>query len=574
MLTNTLPAATGTNKTSFVHFGVVPPPSSGTGSGGEGGGGQLPPLELLSSSNRAALSTDEDSTLWPPLPPMPWDTSTWSTGLQQPSSLNEMSSDLAESSELTTSETSSPTCGFYRVVRQGVHILNYTNLSSITTNVENVLSLQIEAGNADGAIDSVTIFVDGHKCDGAPLITPPFEYPLTVDVDTAFLPNGQHTFQVLVEWKRDSEPFVLDLYSDSFILSVSNVVMYQDWEELVGKDVSAFFMSTADPSANVQLDIYDCYGYYTKTLYSQATNGQIEILWDLVDRFGNKRDNPEIDPFFYSVTTVFPAGSSFAAKASSGSQIAANAATGGGISSQNPLKKHLNDIFPDQGAWTVAYQDIFRYHYDPDGYMAGALNDIGGIASMHGGAYAAAPSAGQPQTWPLRFIYTNHPDTNITLWTEINDSQRLLRYLTNQAIRNFVYVGHGTKTSVAELSQTDLASINHRYRFVYLYACLGANGSLDSAFHINGRGMYPLSHYQKTGIRPALFCGNDSEAIWGIRDGSHGMDGQIFWQFPAWIDNFLFFWHFYGYGADGAITLLSMFQTFLECLATGSLVEA
>lgn len=545
ILTNTLPAATGTNKTSFVHFGVVPPPFSGT----NGSPGAIPQPPSVNSSTRTSTGSVDSPTF--PLPPVPWDPNTWTTDNNM-NEATQSSLEITQLGETSTTDSSSPTCGFYQIVRQGVHILNFTSLTSVNTNVSNVLSLQIEAGNLDGIIDSITILADGQKCSGSQMLTPPFEFPLTVDIDTAYLLNGEHTFQVLVEWKRDSDPYVLDLYSDSFTLSVSNIVMYQDWEELVGNNVSAFFLSTVDPSANVQLDIYDSNGNYIKTLYSQATNNTVEIYWDLVDCNGNKRNNPEIDPIFYSVTTVFSSeNSSFLANANADVQQPATASTGG-KSSPNPPKKQLIDNFPDQGGWAVAYQDIFRYSYDEDNYLANTLYDIGAIASMHGNVYAAPPSTGQSQTWPIRYIYTNHPDTNINLWTEINDAQKLLNYLKNPLVRNLIYVGHGTRTSIAELSQRDLQAIRHRFRFVYLYSCLCANGSLDSAFHIKGRGMYPLSHYQKTGIRPGLFCGNNDEVYWGRDDGSHNLDGYIFWQFPAWIDNFLFFWHYYGYGADGA----------------------
>lgn len=522
----------GASTATFVDYGVIPPPNLSGGTGGSGDEIPLPPFNSMASAYTDDSSLDE-----PVMPPMPWDIFTWGTESAS-TSMGLMSLDDALTSE-ATGNASQPTFGFYQVARQGVHIVGFTNLTSITTNVSDFISIQIEAGNSDGVIDSATIYVDGQRCDGAPLLTPPFDYPLTLSVDTAFLQNGQHTFQAVVEWKTGGNPYTVDLYSDSFTLSVSNNVMFSNWEDLVGEGVCAFFLSTVDPSANIQLDIYDADGRFVTNLVSQANNGSAAIYWDMTDLNGVKRNDPQVDPVFFSTTTVF----------------AANGTNGGGKKVPNPPKVHLNDNFPAQGGWAVSYQDIFKHDYDPDGNMANALNDIGAIASMHGGAYAVFPTPGHPeipQTWPLRWIYTNYPDTNVNLWTEIGDSQQLLSILKNPIIRNFIYVGHGTQSSVADMSAKDLQAITHRYRFVYLYACLGARGSLDSAFHIKGKGMYPLSHYQETGLRPALFCGNTAEAYWSV-------NGRICWQFPAWIDNFLFFSHFYNYSASEAFYWTSMY---------------
>lgn len=71
-LSDAYPAASGTNRTSFVHADIVCYPS---GSGGSGGGGNPPGPESFSSGSESA----EEVYSPPPLPPHPGDPSSWTS---------------------------------------------------------------------------------------------------------------------------------------------------------------------------------------------------------------------------------------------------------------------------------------------------------------------------------------------------------------------------------------------------------------------------------------------------------------------------------------------------------------
>lgn len=80
MLTNSMPPASDTNRTKYVVIGVVPPPSQG---GGGGGSGDPPPSPGSASSGGGTTEAkpgDKKPKEYQPLPPVPWDESTWAQG--------------------------------------------------------------------------------------------------------------------------------------------------------------------------------------------------------------------------------------------------------------------------------------------------------------------------------------------------------------------------------------------------------------------------------------------------------------------------------------------------------------
>jgi hypothetical protein len=199
----------------------------------------------------------------------------------------------------------------------------------------------------------------------------------------------------------------------------------------------------------------------------------------------------------------------------------------------------------------IAYQDFFKFQYSADNDMQASINWFAFTADKFGGYYLYYPPPGSTndigQTYPLRYQKSNHPDTNITAVALAKDAILLQTYLFQTNSRNFYYNGHGSKSSIANVSSASLAAIiKHRYRFVFLDGCETANGDLDSAFGINGPGRYPLSYYQNAGHRPAAFVGYDVSPWYAlpgqvVRNGIT-YDNEIPWQVPYFIFNFLFYW--------------------------------
>jgi hypothetical protein len=150
-LSTNLPAATGTNWTSFVDIGGVTYPPPGTGGGG---GSQTPPPMFCSSTASGATATGDTTAasakkpkkkpVLPKLPPFPWDPAAQSPA---PSSFSRLSGGVQPASNGPTGSTNT-TCGFYRVVHNGVHFFDLANGQSLSG--EGLL--QIEAGVADPSV--------------------------------------------------------------------------------------------------------------------------------------------------------------------------------------------------------------------------------------------------------------------------------------------------------------------------------------------------------------------------------------------------------------------------------------
>lgn len=114
-LTNSYPAAVGTNWTTFVHANAVCWPTGGGCSGG--GSGSPPGPESFSSSSQ---SSEEES--YPPMPPLPWEASSSSSSFETTTFQSESSSSFSENSFLLSGNNCNPinsssnVCsGFYRV---------------------------------------------------------------------------------------------------------------------------------------------------------------------------------------------------------------------------------------------------------------------------------------------------------------------------------------------------------------------------------------------------------------------------------------------------------------------------
>lgn len=574
-LTNYLLAGSGTNITVYTHSNRVDCPTGqvfGMMLSGSGGGGS----ESLSSSGERKTFQPDYPTVAPadgsrmPVPlgiyPIGIDLTghiiTWPDG-----STSEWSAKLVESwralqsAERDGPETedggggggAEPGTGFYQVVRDGVHIVSITNLTNGV--LSGTLPVLIEAGNADlsttdvkGSLECAALIIDGAKFAGEGVISAPPAYPWQFEFDTAYLENGDHTFQVEVTWANPDSSDVnnqfLTRYSDAFTISVSNAIYYPEWEPLVGEaPISAYLLATVHTNQPWQINITDVNGAHVQTLSGYATNGVIEAYWDLIDTNGVARTNASADPEFNSVVTV-------------------NAAGGGTSSKKTAAKKQPQRDYPTHGRWVIAYQDSFKFEYSENDEMLGSIYTFGNVADTHGGAIAYAPPPGSTndigQTFPIRYQKTNHIDPNITAAAIAKDHNLLLQFITNSLNRNIYIYGHGSgSTMVGGFGSWRVKNaLQHRYRFVFLDGCKTANGDWDKAFKISGPGAYPLSHYQKQGTRPAAFCAYKVDTLHSVGGpvihGGVTYDHTIPWQIPGFITNFLFFWEFFNEGVRDA----------------------
>jgi hypothetical protein len=210
ILTNDYPAAVGTNRTTFIHPGVVEYPTGGSGEGG----GNPPGFEAAADATEHELEQYES----PPLPPMPWDPR-W---IRDPGDVP-----LTEDGG---GEVPLGAIGFYQVVRHGVHFIGLTNGMQLS----GVVGLPIEVGHPEGELLHVTIMIDDFGTEAAAMLKPPFPPPfLYFTLDTRLLSNGVHTLQAEATWMVDPanpDPAALvNIASPVMEIEVFNEISFPNW---------------------------------------------------------------------------------------------------------------------------------------------------------------------------------------------------------------------------------------------------------------------------------------------------------------------------------------------------------
>ncbi len=542
-LTNFYPAFNGTNWTTFIHYDQVTCNENNLSRES----GTLTAGFFSSFSSSSESSESKKTPVWElegrkpeaweeeNRPPWPWEAE----------ALNALHLFRSQNFFLAESESNEPEgsgdggsgteMGFYQVVRNGVHILNVTNLTNGV--LSGTVPISFEAGNVVGPLECVVIFIDGVKFAGDGVLSAPLAYPWRFQLDTAFLENGTHSLQVEATWHDVETTDGNNMYpgniSDPVYITATNQIYYPQWEPEVGEaDIAAFFLKTVDPDATFQIKISNTNGAHLQTLTGQATNGVIEAFWNLMDTNNVAHTNASADPEFTATLTVHPG--------------QPNAVTGA-----TPKKVQRSKDWPDEGKWVVAYQDMFKFDYSANNEMEDSIDSFALTAGQYGGYVFTGPGGTNGQTYPLRYQKANHMDTNITPAAIAKDDSLLLNFLARTNSRNFIYFGHGTDDDLAGFVSATRIKIfvKHRYRFVFLHGCSTANGGLDKAFGINGTGIISLDHYQTTGIRPAAFCGYSVKPYY-LNKGTvtiNGVtyDGRIPWQVPGFIYNFLFYWDSY-----------------------------
>ncbi len=444
-----------------------------------------------------------------------------------------------------------PDPGFYQVARVGIHVVGLSNLTA--TVASGTISIPFEAANPSGTLYDLTALVDGTRYRGAiPQIAPGIGGPLLLD--TTFLENGDHYFQIEGNWLNpdtdDPNNYNLQQFSDSFMLTVSNFIYFPEWEDEVGElGFSAYLAKTTCTNTDWRIDIYDVGSNYVQTLTGHTDDGIIEAYWNLMDTNGVARTNAAVDPVFSAIITV------------------------GDPTSAAAPEKVATLPYPDQGGWAIAYQDLF-FNYANSNQYYNVIYSMGSIGQQFGGAYSYLPVTGHPeygQTFPLRYATTNRP----VPWAyQFSDLHALENLISNTVSRNFFYNGHGVANGIANMLSADTIQYvvlqnktnnlpRHYYRFVFLDACEGANGSLPAAFGINFNSPQNLSYFQKHGIRPRAFVGYDISVNWcypgPCNDPQTGQprDGRIPDSVYYFLGNFESFWYF---GDDLSYAIYSAIQ--------------
>jgi hypothetical protein len=522
--------------TNFVDFG------SGVGDGGTNGGGIDPMIAMgasgLASLEPMVLETNGDTVplfLYPPGTDLSGmtiiDPSTGQSisrsGLVRTNAGSASPDGFQPDGAYSSTNSTSPGTGFYRVVRDGAHMVGVTN-GAVWSGKVNV---PLEVANPYGTVMSIAISaIDPNTGNAAPIGNSqkigPFNGPLVATVDTTVMSNGVYNLQAYAHWEDGSASGEWEAISPPVSITTSNEITFENFMPQFGDpgDVAdfgatnyglVFNATSAHTNVNWTVDFYDSSSNYVGSVSGNSPDGNISFTWDLTDALGVAHTN---DAFFNSyISTDY-------------------------IDPPAPTFWKNSDPWLGPGQWAIAAQHVFElpwYNILPtesddiynemDEFVSRAGSN-GGLSSStpanpaDGSAYAInGGSAGGAANWTAFRAAIYAPRT-----------------------RNLVYFGHGGPTGlgwtsnntnvfipVTEIAQK-LGNMNgtngHAFRFAFIDACDTANGNLCSALGI----------MQKKAVRPGTYCGwPTAKWIAEVIGGSANQDHINY------MKHLQFIWYFY-----------------------------
>lgn len=514
-LTNSLPADTGTNLTTFVHSNRVDCPTGqifGMVLAAGGDDNTSPLVTALTVEERMQLKqADEEARLNALYAKCqlegrePYD---WELKKQPPPPLSaeevrakilKARAERAAGLSSTSSEGPSgsgggngpePECddpepgeGFYRVVRNGIHLFGLTNGTSLHGEVE----LPIEIGANINAEDILLLASGDNPAHSE--ITTNVEGQVVMRWNTQFVPNGEYSV-----WLEATEGFDSAVRGSARLVTVSNDLWFNDFHTSFGGQL---WVLAKLQSANMDYEIalHDgASGDYLGRFIDATTDGTINFVWDLTDGQGYTFTNESFRADFY---------------------VSANS---------GPMTNVGSRFFGKEGASVGDYfvvaraEDFNELHenaynnYHPSVY-SGVVNVLGHPAAND--PYTLSPGNIPLGDTTFQFLEAVKPD--------------FFSYLTNLNYRNFFWLGHGSEVTlgynifgtgtnvdrvkvfakeVAKMLGNGPTIRRHPYRLAFIYGCAAAKGrKWSNAFGIP-REPVSTAYFQAKGVPARGFIAN------------------------------------------------------------------
>ena len=386
-----------------------------------------------------------------------------------------------------------PSCGFYRVVRNGIHLFGVTNGMVVS----GVMNIPIEY-----SLSSTDELVGFSFYSGAnPLTGIDFENDDMLRVlkwNTQTLTNG--TYSIGAE-----ASFVLDasVTNQPVTVVVSNLVSFPNHFSAIFGDYWMWLNAKVRvPVATVEIKMHDANDNYIGSFFKSTTNGTISFIWDLTDGNGFTFADASFRGEFY---VSAPAGSG------GGGGAAMSDVPGGSQTWCKEANWGNADRFVV--AFTAA-DDSSSKTYKIGQMVIGGDGSYGGVVSTlsfnGGGGYQLSPG--------------NVYGSSAFQLYDANSRSQLLGYLADPNYRNFYFFGHGNKRGIAGVTTNTIITdqdivrtlhnyINsekptngHPYRFVFIDGCDTGKGNFCEGFGIPAI-VRDRQFFLNTSVRSRAFLG-------------------------------------------------------------------
>ena len=428
--------------------------------------------------------------------------------------------------------------GFYRVVRDGVHLIGYSNGMVLS----GIVKIPVELGNGSGTVSTMSM-TENETPIGNSLQTAPLSNPHFLTLNTTFLANGAHDIYGTASW-TDTNGGLWEANSPTISVTISNEISFENWMPSFGElgDSLLIRATSAHPDTDWYIDVYGANGGYIGTFGGHTYDGDIAVAWNLIGPLGESHTNDAYFNFYIGTEYIDP---------------------------PMPPTFRVKDPWPAKGAWAMAMQhDWDTYHdsdklYDMFQSFAGWAKDV-----RHDGVVPSPSSDNNPFTLRVGDPSETGPDLD---WSTFRAA------ITNPLTRNLVYFGHGGPTGIGKntanpkrfISDTEIAAAlhtvpaaqtnRHAFRFVFLDGCSTAAGKLPEAFGIQHRENIPYDDYYYASARPQAFVGWPKDQGIGFLQNN----GYINVSHVNFMLHIQFEMTFYGRGVKTAIRNAShYFDTF------------
>jgi hypothetical protein len=458
-LSTNWPAASGTNRTVFVHIngadcsGGGMAMMAGSGSGTSAGAGASAKPTKKSSGEPPEWAKEFISYEFPKLPwdektqvsiaesypgilpSLPWDEKVQEEIICQHEAEAKRLSDTGSSVALMSGESGCVPAGFYKVVRSGVHLLGLTNGTPLSGTVgfeveigwpdeDELLYVGFEPTEASDAPSGVRYY-HADETNRSPLLV----------WETARVPNGTYVLKPTAFFSGN-----IELGGTPISVTVSNPIQIPDWFDTFGTNLP-IRAKIATNTAPYTITIRNDSGQIVRVLTGTATNFTIDTNWNGLDSNGVPAS---VDGFVEVTISYNP---SLTVKS---------------------WKEYVTSL---AGQWLIAHQNLYS-----------GINSIQFQNNMQQVNDFAAANEGTVTGTP----HVLPSVQNFTEWFQ------MLNYLKQADCRNLYYFGHGGPAAIGfgnnapgyglrapwvrrglknELEANGDYQNRHPFRFVFLDGC-------------------------------------------------------------------------------------------------------